>query len=90
MSVVGAQALVSLYLTRFSPLYYLLSDQSVKHEVYDEKEDAIRVPSEIFLRVPSRKDYPDYYKIIAKPIDLKTIHEVFQTRFQERKIEGST
>ena len=48
----------------------------VSHEVYDEEDDAVRVPSEIFMVVPSRKEYPDYYKIITKPIDLKTIHEV--------------
>ncbi|XP_077514488.1 protein polybromo isoform X9 [Amblyomma americanum] len=29
----------------------------------------------IFMEKPSRKDYPDYYEVIANPIDMKTIDE---------------
>ncbi|GBO14463.1 Protein polybromo-1, partial [Araneus ventricosus] len=27
----------------------------------------------VFMEKPSKKDYPDYYEIIANPIDMKTI-----------------
>lgn len=27
----------------------------------------------LFMEKPSRKDYPDYYKLILEPIDMKTI-----------------
>ena len=32
-----------------------------------------RILSTVFLTLPSKIDYPDYYEIIQKPIDLKRI-----------------
>ena len=29
----------------------------------------------LFLDKPSRKDYPDYYKLVLEPIDMKTIEK---------------
>ncbi|XP_065810844.1 polybromo 1, like isoform X3 [Labrus bergylta] len=31
--------------------------------------------SELFMVKPSKKDYPDYYKVILEPMDLKTIEQ---------------
>jgi len=28
---------------------------------------------DIFVTLPSKKDYPDYYKVISEPIDMTTI-----------------
>ncbi|VDO93281.1 unnamed protein product [Soboliphyme baturini] len=33
-----------------------------------------RILSSIFLKLPSKNDYPDYYEVIKKPIDLQKIH----------------
>lgn len=30
---------------------------------------------ELFMVKPSKKDYPDYYKVILDPIDLRTIEQ---------------
>ena len=32
-----------------------------------------RVLSEAFFQLPSKKDLPEYYEIIAKPVDFKKI-----------------
>jgi len=32
-----------------------------------------RILSEPFMKLPSRREYPDYYEIIKKPIDIKKI-----------------
>ncbi len=32
-----------------------------------------RVLSDPFMKLPSRREYPDYYEIIKKPIDIKKI-----------------
>uniref|UniRef100_A0A8C5R4Q7 Protein polybromo-1 n=1 Tax=Leptobrachium leishanense TaxID=445787 RepID=A0A8C5R4Q7_9ANUR len=34
---------------------------------------------ELFMFRPSKKDYPDYYKIISEPMDLKTIEQNIRT-----------
>uniref|UniRef100_A0A6I8SE42 Protein polybromo-1 n=1 Tax=Xenopus tropicalis TaxID=8364 RepID=A0A6I8SE42_XENTR len=34
---------------------------------------------ELFMFKPSKKDYPDYYKIILEPMDLKTIEQNIRT-----------
>jgi len=34
---------------------------------------------EIFLKLPGRKDYPDYYKIIKDPVDIEKIEKLVQT-----------
>jgi len=44
------------------------------------KDDATqRIRSEIFLVKPSRRMYPDYYEIIAAPIDLTMIRKSIET-----------
>ncbi|EGC35551.1 hypothetical protein DICPUDRAFT_55110, partial [Dictyostelium purpureum] len=40
----------------------------------DQDEEGRR-RSEIFQKLPSKRDYPDYYTIIRDPIDMKTIKE---------------
>jgi hypothetical protein len=32
-----------------------------------------RVLAELFVKLPSARDYPDYYEVVAEPIDLKSI-----------------
>jgi len=32
-----------------------------------------RLVAELFVKLPSAKEYPDYYEVINDPIDLKTI-----------------
>ena len=29
----------------------------------------------MFIEKPSKKDYPDYYKVITQPMDMETIDE---------------
>lgn len=37
---------------------------------------------ELFMFKPSKKDYPDYYKVILEPMDLKTIeHSIRAERY---------
>lgn len=37
---------------------------------------------DLFMVKPSKKDYPDYYKVILEPMDLKTIeHNVRNERY---------
>ncbi len=40
-----------------------------------------RVLSDPFIQLPTRRDLPDYYEIIKKPIDLKRI----QARIKDNK-----
>ncbi|CAF1584371.1 unnamed protein product, partial [Didymodactylos carnosus] len=47
--------------------------------IYNAKVDD-RPMSDIFLFVPSRKLYPDYYEIIKEPIDLKMIAKKIQLK----------
>eukprot|EP00794_Sanderia_malayensis_P006139 gene6139-6845_t len=39
------------------------------------QDDDGRLLSEIFMELPSKVDYPDYYKVISQPMDIKTIQE---------------
>lgn len=41
-----------------------------------------RVLSEPFMKLPSRRELPDYYEIIKKPLDIKKI----QQRIDEGKV----
>jgi len=34
---------------------------------------------DIFVTLPSKKDYPDYYKVISEPIDMTTIENKIKT-----------
>lgn len=41
-----------------------------------------RVLSDPFMKLPSRKELPDYYEVIKKPMDIKKII----TRIEEGKV----
>jgi len=36
-----------------------------------------RILSEPFMELPSRKELPDYYEVIRKPVDFKKIQVIF-------------
>lgn len=42
----------------------------------------LRVLSEPFMKLPSRRELPDYYDVIKKPLDIKKI----MTRIEEGKV----
>lgn len=56
------------YLRYFYNLFFFSSDE--------------RLLSEPFMKQPPRKDYPDYYDIIKKPIDITKI----MNRIEEGKV----
>ena len=41
--------------------------------VVNYRDDTDRQISEVFIALPTRKELPQYYQIIRKPIDLKKI-----------------
>lgn len=46
--------------------------QALYHAVFNHEENG-RFLREIFMVLPSKEDYPDYYQVIPEPIDLTTI-----------------
>ena len=40
---------------------------------YSEADDGVRYLCEMFVELPSKSEYPDYYEVIHQPIDLMTI-----------------
>ncbi|XP_052781676.1 protein polybromo-1-like isoform X8 [Mya arenaria] len=46
---------------------------SLFKSVYDYADGQGRLLRQIFMYLPSKKDYPDYYKVITDPIDLSII-----------------
>lgn len=55
--------------------------RSIVQMIVDYVDADGRVLSEPFMKLPSRKDLPDYYKVIRKPVDIKKI----LTRIDENK-----
>ncbi|XP_030921750.1 protein polybromo-1-like, partial [Geospiza fortis] len=63
-----------------------LSSPGYLKEILEQLLDAIavatnpsgRLISELFQKLPSKVQYPDYYAIIKEPIDLKTIAQRIQ------------
>ena len=46
------------------------------------EENTNRRLCDLFMVKPSKKDYPDYYKVIQEPMDLKTIeHNIRSERY---------
>ena len=46
------------------------------------EENSNRRLCDLFMVKPSKKDYPDYYKVIQEPMDLKTIeHNIRSERY---------
>ncbi|XP_042303865.1 probable global transcription activator SNF2L2 isoform X2 [Sceloporus undulatus] len=43
--------------------------------VINYKDSSGRQLSEVFIQLPSRKEYPEYYELIRKPVDFKKIKE---------------
>ena len=41
----------------------------------------------IFVELPSKKEYPDYYQVISEPIDMKMIeYKIKQSQVRLRKV----
>jgi len=43
-----------------------------------------RVLSEPFMKLPSKKELPDYYEIIRRPVDIKKM----LTKIEDEKVTG--
>ncbi|XP_045509584.1 ATP-dependent helicase brm-like isoform X1 [Colias croceus] len=54
-----------------SPLKKLL--KGIMKKVIDYADENGRVLSEPFMKLPSRRELPDYYELIKKPLDIKKI-----------------
>uniref|UniRef100_A0AAY4E4V6 Protein polybromo-1 n=1 Tax=Denticeps clupeoides TaxID=299321 RepID=A0AAY4E4V6_9TELE len=63
-----------------SPINACLKDvlEQLLDAVVSYTEPSGRLVSELFQRLPSKAQYPDYYEIIKDPIDLKTIAQRIQ------------
>ncbi|XP_041974353.1 ATP-dependent helicase brm [Aricia agestis] len=55
--------------------------KSLMKKVIDYSDDAGRVLSEPFMKLPSKRELPDYYDVIKKPLDIKKI----MTRIEDSK-----
>ena len=56
---------------------------STKSQVVNYVDGDERELSEIFMKLPSKRDLPDYYQLISQPIDLKKIKQgIVQHRYR--------
>jgi ATP-dependent helicase STH1/SNF2 len=53
---------------RIKPIF-----QETIYHVENVKDENSRVRAEIFFDLPSKKEYPEYYRVIKKPIAINTI-----------------
>ncbi|XP_060618246.1 probable global transcription activator SNF2L2 isoform X3 [Anolis sagrei] len=62
---------------KFSPNPPKLTKQmnAIVDTVINYKDSSGRQLSEVFIQLPSRKEYPEYYELIRKPVDFKKIKE---------------
>ncbi|KAI5642437.1 bromodomain-containing protein [Phthorimaea operculella] len=60
--------------------------KSIMKKVVDYTDDGGRVLSEPFMKLPSRRELPDYYDVIKKPLDIKKI----MTRIEDGKYNDIT
>jgi len=47
------------------------------------KDTEGRIVCSLFVKLPSRKAYPDYYEVIKKPIDMNKINERIQSNYYQ-------
>ncbi|KAG0055639.1 hypothetical protein BGZ83_007939 [Gryganskiella cystojenkinii] len=52
-----------------------------------EEEDGPRERAELFLRLPSKRDYPEYYQIITQPIAMDQIKKRMKSAYYKTPIE---
>ncbi|CAF1411121.1 unnamed protein product [Adineta ricciae] len=64
-----------------SPSYKTLT--SLIQTIKNHSDQHGRILSTVFLTLPAKLDYPDYYEIIQRPIDLKRIESRQYTSIQE-------
>lgn len=62
-------SIVTKYTDRY--IYNLLTYCNIINIMYVFSDG--RLLSEPFMKLPPRKDYPDYYEIIKKPIDINKV-----------------
>ncbi len=68
---------------------YLGSDDPFKMylaQVYNHHDSSGDYVAELFHSLPSRKEYPEYYRVISEPIDLSTIKKKIDVSQPTRKI----
>ncbi|KIH42741.1 Bromodomain protein [Ancylostoma duodenale] len=54
--------------------------------IYNHKE-GMYWPAGAFMELPSAREYPDYYQVIAHPIDLKMIREKIENNKYESSVQ---
>ncbi|KAL1139328.1 hypothetical protein AAG570_006314 [Ranatra chinensis] len=57
--------------------------RTLYHAIRDYRDPKGRQLSQIFLRLPSKVEYPDYYEVIKKPINLEQISQKLKTNLYE-------